>query len=250
MAYLEQERFGKVAVLTMNRPERRNALGTETLAGLTGAFASVAADPEVNVVVLAGAGKGFCAGADLKEFCDDDLEAVSRINLRIAAFTRSLALMGKPVVAAVHGFAMGGGLVLAASCDVVVTAADTRWQLPEVSLGWLPGFGLQTLCARMGAPAAKRMVFGVDPLNGEAARAKGLADIVAAEGETVTDCALKHAGKLAALPPHSVATAKSYFAPMVSPSGEPMDMLADKLYCADARHPSTQATTMQRYRQS
>lgn len=236
-----------VAVLTINRPDRRNALGTEVLEALIEALACLDGDPAVHAMVLTAVEPGFCAGADLKEFGGADEDSVSQLNLRMAAFCRSIALASKPVVAGVDGFAMGGGLVMAASCDLVVTAPDARWRLPEVSLGWLPGFGLQTIATRIGPVAARRLAWGAEVLTGTEANAIGLADMVTATGTTARDAAREQAGRLAALPPHSVASAKQFFAPLVSAGGESMDVLANRIYGENARHPAAQAT-MQRFR--
>lgn len=247
MSFVETEKTGGVVAVILNRPQRRNALGTEILDRLIGVFAELETDSDVHAIVLSGDGPGFCAGADLKEFADADFDQISRLNAKVAGFARSLALIKKPVVAGVDGFAMGGGMVLAASCDVVVTASTTRWHLPEVSLGWLPGFGLRTLAERVGAVRARRLAWGAEPLTGVQAHALGLADILAPEGIPARQCALEHAQKLAALPPHSVASAKQYFALMTAASSEPMDALATHMYVADAHHPRAQAA-MQRFR--
>lgn len=236
-----------VAVVTINRPGRRNALGTEVLEALVQGLSRLDGDPAVHALVLTAVEPGFCAGADLKEFGGADEDSVSRLNLRMAAFCRSIALASKPVVAGVDGFAMGGGLVMAASCDLVVTAPDARWRLPEVSLGWLPGFGLQTIATRIGPVAARRLTWGAEVLSGTEAHAIGLADMVAAAGTAARDAACEHAARLAALPPHSAASAKQFFAPLVSAGCEPMDVLANRVYAENARHPSAQAT-MRRFR--
>ncbi len=238
MSYLLCERRADVAIVTLNRPERRNALGSELLGALIEQFAALDVDPSAKAIVLTGAGKGFSAGADLKEFSGDDKEAVSRLNIRMAAFARSIGMMATPVISAVDGFALGAGLVLAASCDLVVTAPDARWHLPEVSLGWLPGFGLHALAGRVGIPKARRIAFGAAPLSGSEAFAIGLAD---AAGAPALETAVGEAEKLARLPPHAVASAKRYFS-LLDPGGEPMDALANRVYAQDATHPDAQAT--------
>ncbi len=242
MSMVEISRRGDVAVAAISRPDRRNALGTEVLDVLVAAFAGFEADAEVHAVVLTAVAPGFCAGADLKEFAGADEESVSRLNLRIAAFCRSIALMAKPVVAGVDGFAMGGGLVVAASCDLVISAPDARWRLPEVSLGWLPGFGLQTLANRIGPVAARRLAWGAETLNGVEAQALALVDLLAPSGTPAREAAIEHAQRLAALPPHAVASAKRFFAPLVAAGCEAMDAEANRAYAEDARHPAAQAT--------
>ena len=246
MSYVLVERRDAVAVVTLNRPERRNALGSGVLDELIDQFAALDVDLQAKAIVLTGAGKGFSAGADLKEFSGDDKEAVSRLNIRMAAFARSIGMMGTPVIAAVDGFALGGGLVLAASCDLVVTGPETRWHLPEVSLGWLPGFGLHALAGRVGVPKARSIAFGAAPLSGSEAFAAGLADILSPDGVPVVDVACDHAEKLARLPAHAVASAKRYFS-LLNTGGEPMDALANRVYAQDATHPDA-LETMRRFR--
>src|SRR4051812_19888087 len=242
MNFVNVERSGKVATIAINRPERRNALGTDVLEALTGAIGELSEGDDVNVILLTAVAPGFSAGADLKAFSDDDFAKVPRRKLRMGASVRSLPLLEKPVIAAVDGFALGGGLMLAASCDIVVTAPTTRWQLPEVSLGWLPGFGLQSLAQRVGVFAARRLAWGEQPIDGHEAHRLGLADILAGDGETARDIGMRQAIALSSLPPHAVASTKAFFAPIASESGEPLDVLANRMYCLDARHPAAQAT--------
>ncbi|HEX7387156.1 MAG TPA: enoyl-CoA hydratase/isomerase family protein [Castellaniella sp.] len=235
MHYVHIDRRESVAIVTLDRPERRNALGSELLSGLIAAFAQLSTEAAVGAIVLDGAGKGFCAGADLKEFSGDDRDAVSRLNLVMGAFVRSIPLMSKPVIAAVDGFALGGGLMLAISCDLVVTSPQARWGLPEVSLGWLPGFGLSTLVDRVGLVKARRIAFGAEPFNGTEAVAIGLADILSGE-QSALDTALSHAQKLAALPARAVGSVKHYFS-LMTRNAETMDVFANRVYAQDAESP-------------
>ncbi|TAN27768.1 MAG: enoyl-CoA hydratase/isomerase family protein [Castellaniella sp.] len=244
MHYVQIEQRESVAILTLDRPERRNALGSELLSGLTATLAQLSNETAVRAIVIQGAGKGFCAGADLKEFSGDDRDAVSRLNLEMGAFVRSIPLMSKPVVAAVDGFALGGGLMLAISCDLVVTSPQARWGLPEVSLGWLPGFGLSTLVDRVGLVRARRIAFGAEPFDGTEAVAIGLADILS-NGQPVLDKALCHAQKLAALPTRAVGSVKHYFS-LMTRNAEVMDVLANRVYAQDAESPEALDTMRSR----
>lgn len=244
MRYVHIERRESVAILTLDRPERRNALGSELLSGLVAAFTQLSGETTVRSIVISGAGKGFCAGADLKEFSGDDRDAVSRLNLEMGAFVRSIPLMSKPVVAAVDGFALGGGLMLAISCDLVVTTPGAHWGLPEVSLGWLPGFGLSTLVDRVGLARARRIAFGAEPFNGAEAVAIGLADILSEE-QTVLDKALFQAQRLAALPPRAVGSVKHYFS-LMARNAETMDVFANRVYAQDAESPEALDTMRER----
>ena len=123
-----------VATLTLDRPDRRNALGTEVVDDLAQAFADVSADDSVRAVVLTGSPPGFCAGSDVKELAGLDISGAARHEARTGQVVRSIQQLDKPVLAAVEGFALGGGLLLALGCDLVVTASDAQWRLPEVYL--------------------------------------------------------------------------------------------------------------------
>ncbi|MBZ9603289.1 enoyl-CoA hydratase/isomerase family protein [Phyllobacterium chamaecytisi] len=247
MRFVVRERTKAIEVLALNRPERRNALGEDLLEDLESAIENAAADRAVNVIVLAGNGPGFSAGADLKDYAARTSQERAVLDRRLGAFVRSLALIEKPVVSAVEGFAMGAGFMLAAACDVVVTSSAARWHLPEVSLGWLPGFGLNALAMRVGPVAARFLTWNASAIQGEEAFRLGLADIVADPDETARDAALRYAAVLADLPPHAVRTTKQYFAPLISSGSEVMDSLANRSFAQDVQHETAQAN-MNRFR--
>jgi enoyl-CoA hydratase/carnithine racemase len=145
-------------------------------------------------------------------------------------------------VAAVDGFALGGGFVLAISCDIVVTAPEVRWHLPEVTIGWIPPWGLQALVARVGPVTARRLTWGTQPMDGREAHRLGIADFLATESKPVLDAALDQARQLAALPSTAVASTKQFFAPLVSHSAEADDAWANRLFANDCAHPVAQST--------
>lgn len=147
------ERSGHVAVVELHRPDALNAISTQLATELADVMGAIAVDAEVRAVVLAGAGdRAFCVGADLKErnALDDDGFAAQRVVFR-AAFA-SVRALPQPAVAAVHGFALGGGLELALSCDVIVAEDAAVVGLPEVSLGLVPGGGGTQLALRRLGP--------------------------------------------------------------------------------------------------
>jgi enoyl-CoA hydratase/carnithine racemase len=239
---LRTEQVGEVAVLTIDRPARRNALGQQLIEELFAAFDRADQDPATRVIVLTGSAPGFCAGSDLKELAGTDLAGMGAHEARTAALARSIALMNKPVVAGIEGFALGGGFVLAVSCDVVVSEPSTRWHLPEVAIGWIPPWGIQALVARVGPVTGRRLVWGAEPFDGREAHRLGIADYLTEPGEAVRDAALRVAGRLAALPAQAVASTKQFFAPLVSGHGESMDAWANRLFLADCGHPAAKAT--------
>lgn len=239
---LDHQRNGPVATLTINRPKRRNAIGAKLVADLSHALLELDADAGTRAIVLTGVAPGFCAGSDLKELAETDLAGMQRHEAETAAFTRSIAFLDTPVLAAVDGFALGGGFVLAISCDIVVTSPNARWHLPEVSIGWIPPWGLQTLVSRVGPVTARRITWGAETFDGREAHRLGIADAVAPEGGDVLSVAQEHAARIAALPPPAVAATKQFFAPLAGGVGEGADAWANRLFAANCGHEVAKAT--------
>ncbi len=168
----------RVAEITLNRPEAMNSISTELAIALTRACADVAAAPEVRAVVLSAAGeRAFCAGADLKEragMTDDEL--LRQRHVFRAAFGAVLGLP-QPAIAAVHGFALGGGTELALSCDLIVADATAVFGLPEVTVGLVPGGGgTQLALRRLGPGRAADLVLTGRRGGAEEAEQIGLVD--------------------------------------------------------------------------
>jgi enoyl-CoA hydratase len=153
-------RAGAVATITVNRPDKLNALNRTTLNELEQAFTALGADAEVQAVVLTGAGeKAFVAGADIGELADLDALAGKETAQRGQRLFRAIELFPKPVVAAVNGFALGGGCELALACHVRLAAENAQFGLPEVGLGVIPGYGgTQRLARLVGRGRAIEMV--------------------------------------------------------------------------------------------
>lgn len=232
---------GRVAVVTLDRPQRRNALCAEMVTALSGAFGCIEADPAIGAAVLTGAAPAFCSGSDLKELGALDVGGMQRHQARTAAVARSIGGLSLPVVAAVEGHALGGGFILAASCDIVVTAADTRWHLPEVANGWLPPWGLGALTARVGAVKARMLTWGAEPIDGSEAFRIGVADAIATPGQSLGR-AMDIAARLAALPRPAAATVKRFFEPLMAVTGEHLDHTASRMFGDDCRSGAAGAT--------
>ena len=182
-AQLRTEQAGEIAILTIDRPERRNALGQQLIEELFTELDRADRDPAVRVIVLTGSAPGFCAGSDLKELAGADLAGMGTHEARTAALARSIALMNKPVVGGIEGFALGGGFVLAVSCDIVVSEPSARWHLPEVAIGWIPpGESRRSLRASARSLGAGRFR-GADPFDGREAHRLGIADFVASQAK-------------------------------------------------------------------
>lgn len=181
---------GAVRVVVVNRPDKLNALDLTTLQALDAAFAAAAADDAVRVVVLTGAGpKAFVAGADIAGMATLPAVAARDFSLAGTRMMRRIERMPKPVVAMVHGFALGGGLELAMACHLRFAADTAKLGLPEVGLGLLPGFGgTQRLPRLVGRAAALELALTGKPVDAARALALGLVNRVlpAAELEAET----------------------------------------------------------------
>ncbi len=228
------QRDGAVAVLRLHRPAARNALSSGLVAQLLGALTELDDDPDVRVAVLVGAPPGFCAGSDLKELAGLTVDGMVRHEERTGHAVRAIAQLGIPVIAAVEGFALGGGFLLATGCDVVVSATDARWHLPEVRLGWVPPWGLQTLVTRTGAAAAKRLAWGDLPLTGQQAHRLGVVDELAEPGRALA-VATALAARLAALPPRAVASTKRALLDATAGAADALDARTAWMFGEDAR---------------
>jgi enoyl-CoA hydratase len=155
------ERAGAVATLTLNRPERLNAVSLTLYDALAQQLKSLDRDSEVRALILTGAGRAFCVGADLKAHSQDELTAGERRTYVRAAqrVHRRMQKMAKPIVGAVNGHAIGAGLELALSCDLVVIAEAAKLRFPEVALGTFVGGGtVVTLPRRVGLTRAKELL--------------------------------------------------------------------------------------------
>jgi len=242
---LKLDRRGRVAVLTIDRSRRRNALGDALVAHLRAQLTALGRDPEVGAIVLSGSAPGFCAGSDLKELGAMSMDDMCEHEARTAALCREIGMLCKPVLAAVEGFALGGGFVLATACDVIVTSRTARWNLPEVAIGWIPPWGIEAIVNRVGVSKARQLVWGGLPLDGQGATYMGLADHATGEREALAK-ALDIAAVYAALPPPAVAATKHYFAVQGARNAECGDLYASNLFRDNCRHPVAK-TTLTKY---
>jgi len=199
-----------IVTLCINRPKALNALNQATLLELLEAFAQIKNDPEVKSVVLTGAGeKAFVAGADISEM--QPLDAVSGRQFALLGHRLAAAIekLPKPVIAAVNGYALGGGCELALCCDMRLASENARFGQPEVNLGVIPGFGgTQRLARLIGKGRACELIMTGDMIDAEEAYRIGLANkVLPADG--LLPAALKLAQKIGSKGPLAVAFAKS-----------------------------------------
>ncbi|MFJ4919772.1 enoyl-CoA hydratase/isomerase family protein [Streptomyces sp. NPDC088725] len=202
-------RHGHVAELVLDRPKAMNAVSTEMARSIAAACAALSADPGVRVTVMTSThARAFCVGADLKERNSlTDTELLRQRPVARSAYTGVLELP-MPTIAAVHGFALGGGFELALSCDLIVADRTAVVGLPEVSVGVIPGGGgTQLLPRRVGAARAAELVFSARRVEAAEARELGLVDQLVDEG-TDRDEALALADRIAANSPVGLRAAK------------------------------------------
>lgn len=200
---------GHVATITINRPKALNALSTAVLTDLNAALDEVAADQDVYALIITGAGeKSFVAGADIAEMKDKSVEEAAEYGKFGNAVFRKIETFRCPVIAAVNGFALGGGCELAMSCDIRVASENAVFGQPEVGLGITPGFGgTQRLARLVGAGIAKEMIYTARNIKADRAAQIGLVNkVVSAEELSAT--VMKMAQGIAKNAPIAVAYAK------------------------------------------
>lgn len=193
-----------IRTITVNRPDKLNALNSATLDALHAAFDAAAGDAEVRVVVLTGAGeKAFVAGADISEMNGLTPVEGRDFSLRGQRMMRRVEKMPKPVIAAINGFALGGGLELAMCCHLRIAADSAKLGQPEINLGLIPGFGgSQRLLRLAGRAATLELCLGGAPINAERARELGIVNRVVPAAELMAETMklatqLAHAAPLA-----------------------------------------------------
>jgi len=203
------ERDAPVVTLTLNRPDKLNAIDLAMLDALEAALGAIERDPEVRAVILTGAGRAFSAGADIKEWTAlTPLEFGRSWGLRGHALFDRLAALPPPVIAALNGIAFGGGLELALCADIRIASDAARLGLPEVTIAALPGWGgTQRLPRLIGPGRAKHMILTGQPIDAAKAEAWGLVTEVLADGALLPR-AKELAAQIAANAPVAVQASK------------------------------------------
>src|SRR6187431_2313566 len=200
------ETKGKVGIIRLNRPQALNALNAQVNAELTAAIDAFEADDTIGCVILTGSEKAFAAGADIKE-----MAAKSHMDIYKEDFAASwdrVARMRKPIIAAVSGFALGGGCELAMMCDIIIAADNARFGQPEIKLGVIPGAGgTQRLPRAVGKAKAMDLVLTARMMDAAEAERAGLVSRVVPAAELM-DVALKAAEAICAFSGPSVRMAK------------------------------------------
>ena len=179
--YEKQENIG---IITIDRPEALNALNSTVILELIDVIGQVEQDGELRALIITGEGRSFVAGADIGEQCPMDLTAGRNWGRRGSALMRRIEKLEIPTIAAVNGFALGGGCELAMSCDIRLASEKAKFGQPEVGLGITPGFsGSQRLPRRVGVAKAKELIFSGKMIKADEAERIGLVNAVFAPEE-------------------------------------------------------------------
>jgi len=198
-----------VGVISVDRPKALNALNPDTLRELLRCLRDVRREGKIRCLILTGGGeKAFVAGADIaamQAMSVIEAKEMARLGQRLTSALEDLPI---PVIAAVNGFALGGGLELAMACDLIIASERARFGQPEINLGIIPGFGgTQRLARRVGAPRAREMIYGGEMIDAETARQWGLVNRVVKPEELLPE-ARKLAAQLVSKAPLALAQAK------------------------------------------
>lgn len=206
MSFVTLSRQGPVSIVTLNRPERLNAMSGPLMDDLHAALVDAQADPDTRVIVFTGAGRAFCAGDDLKEFESQarDASGARAYIERIQDVTRAIVLGDTPVVGAIRGWAVGGGLEWTINCDFAIAAEDARFFFPETSLGVFVTGGVTELLPRLvGLQRARELIMLGERFDARQAQEWGLVWKVVPEADLLPT-AIATARRIAALPPGPV----------------------------------------------
>lgn len=176
---IRYEKNDRIGILTISRPAALNALNSLELSEIDAAIAAVEQDADLGCLIITGDGKAFVAGADISEMSTMTLTQGRDFGRRGAAVMRRIEKLEIPTIAAVNGFALGGGCELAMSCDIILASEKAKFGQPEVGLGITPGFsGTQRLARRVGAAKAKELIFSARMMKADEAKEMGLVNAV------------------------------------------------------------------------
>lgn len=179
MAFVELQQQGNVAVVTINRPEVLNALNSQVIHELDAVLTQIKANEDMHVVVITGAGRSFVAGADIAEMSEYSAYDAKAFSISGNNVFMRLTRFNRPVIAAVNGFALGGGCELAMACDIRIASEKAKFGMPEVGLGIMPGFGGTQRLARLVSPGmAKQLIYTARNIKADEALRIGLVNAV------------------------------------------------------------------------
>jgi len=211
MAYktLLLEIANNIALLKVNRPQAMNALNQEVLLELLAAFQELEKDVNVHAIILTGEGKAFVAGADIKEMVGLTAQEARRFSKSGHTLMETMGSIGKPIIAAINGFALGGGMELALACDFIFASEDAKFGQPEINLGIIPGFGgTQRLARLIGKAQAKELIYTGQMIGAQEAKELGIVNKVFPAGALLAE-AQKAASTIASKGAWTLRLAKS-----------------------------------------
>lgn len=181
---IRYEKNENIGIATISRPEALNALNSTVISELEQLISEVEQDKDLRAFILTGEGRSFVAGADIGEQCPLDLAGGRKWGQRGSALFRRIEKLEIPTIAAVNGFALGGGCEIAMACDIILASEKAKFGQPEVGLGITPGFsGTQRLPRRVGVAKAKELIFSGKMIKADEARTIGLVNAVYAPEE-------------------------------------------------------------------
>lgn len=206
---IRYEKKENIGIITINRPEALNALNSTVISELEQVITEVEKDESLGCMILTGEGRSFVAGADIGEQYPMDVAAGRKWGQRGSAIFRRIEKLEIPTIAAVNGFALGGGCEIAMSCDIILASEKAKFGQPEVGLGITPGFsGTQRLPRRVGVAKAKELIFSGKMIKADEAKEIGLVNAVYAP-EELMDGAIEMAKSFTVNAPIAVKYAKA-----------------------------------------
>jgi enoyl-CoA hydratase len=212
---LKVEHKSNYVTLSLNRPEKRNAVNRAVMEALDAALAAVEADKNVRAVIIKGEGRGFCSGLDLR-----DIEQMGTTGITFEKITRRIQTLSVPTIAAVHGDALTGGLVLALSCDLRIAGEGARLGMTPARIGYLPTYWIfRKFVETVGPANTAEIMYLAEPVNSARAREMGLVHRVVADSE-LGAAAAAWAEKIAGNAPLSVRAMKQMISRVVSEAFE------------------------------
>ncbi|QSX07021.1 enoyl-CoA hydratase/isomerase family protein [Sedimentibacter sp. zth1] len=187
--FVKLEKKNNIGYVIINRPEALNALNQKVLSDIMGAFNEIRKDDDIKVVILTGEGRSFVAGADIAQMKEQDMLDGREFIVYGQSVMNVLENFDKPIIAAVNGFALGGGCELAMSADIRIASVKAKFGQPEVGLGIIPGFGgTQRLSRLIGKGNAKYLIYTADIINAEEAYRMGLVQKIVEPEKLIEEC--------------------------------------------------------------
>ncbi len=203
------EKKDNIGILSLNRPEVRNAMNTSMLLELIDLLGKIEEDKDVRVLIVNGKGKSFCAGADISEMRENTPDAQGKMNDKFIKVFNWLERLRKPVIGSVHGYALAGGTELTLSCDMIIASEDAKFGMTEITIGVFPGAGALIRALRwMGNARAKQLAMTGDHISAQEALNFGLVNKVVERGKLEEE-AMAMAKKLARWSPVALGSMKA-----------------------------------------